>query len=84
MELFKLMPAKLLLTMAFAMVPMANVIVIPVHAIMTSRSRGRDRQGLTAIAGAMLLAWLGYYVHPDQKRRFVGLTLNAFAGLILF
>lgn len=78
----KLMPAKLLLGTAFAMVPMANAIAILVHAIgdVSKLSWEEIGKGLTAIAGAMLLMAGTLRLIPAKTAFLLGLTLNAFAG----
>lgn len=78
----KLMPAKLLLGTAFAMVPMANAIAILVHAIgdVSKLSWEEIGKGLTAIAGAMLLMAGTLRLIPTKTAFLLGLTLNAFAG----
>lgn len=78
----KLMPAKLLLGTAFALVPMANAIAILVHAIgdVSKLSWEEIGKGLTAIAGAMLLMAGTLRLIPTKTAFLLGLTLNAFAG----
>lgn len=78
----KLMPAKLLLGTAFAMVPMANAIAILVHAIgdVSKLSWEEIGKGLAAIAGAMLLMAGTLRLIPTKTAFLLGLTLNAFAG----
>lgn len=78
----KLMPAKLLLGTAFALVPMANAIAILVHAIgdVSKLSWEEIGKGLTSIAGAMLLMAGTLRLIPTKTAFLLGLTLNAFAG----
>lgn len=78
----KLMPAKLLLGTAFALVPMANAIAILVHAIgdVSKLSWEEIGKGLAAIAGAMLLMAGTLRLIPTKTAFLLGLTLNAFAG----
>lgn len=78
----KLMPAKLLLGTAFAMVPLANAIAILVHAIgdVSKLSWEEIGKGLAAMAGAMLLMAGTLRLIPTKTALLLGLTLNAFAG----
>lgn len=78
----KLMPAKLLLGTAFALVPMANAIAILVHAIgdVSKLSWEEIGKGLATIAGAMLLMAGTLRLIPTKTAFLLGLTLNAFAG----
>lgn len=78
----KLMPAKLLLGTAFAMVPLANAIAILVHAIgdVSKLSWEEIGKGLATMAGAMLLMAGTLRLIPTKTAFLLGLTLNAFAG----
>lgn len=78
----KLMPAKLLLGTAFALVPLANAIAILVHSIgdVSKLSWEEIGKGLAAMAGMMLLMAGTLKLIPTKTAFLLGLTLNAFAG----
>lgn len=78
----KLMPAKLLLGTAFALVPLANAIAILVHSIgdVSKLSWEEIGKGLAAMAGMMLLMAGTLRLIPTKTAFLLGLTLNAFAG----
>lgn len=78
----KLMPAKLLLGTAFALVPLANAIAILVHSIgdVSKLSWEEIGKGLAAMAGMMLLMAGTLKLIPAKTAFLLGLTLNAFAG----
>ena len=81
----KLMPAKLLLGTAFALVPLANAIAILVHSIgdVSKLSWEEIGKGLATMAGVMLLMAGTLKLIPTKTAFLLGLTLNAFASSML-
>ena len=81
----KLMPAKLLLGTAFALVPLANAIAILVHSIgdVSKLSWEEIGKGLATMAGVMLLMAGTLKLIPTKTAFLLGLTLNAFASSMI-
>lgn len=78
----RIMPAKLLLGTALAMVPLANAIAILVHAIgdVSKLSWEEIGKGLATMAGMMVLMAGTLKLIPTKTAFLLGITLNAFAG----